>query len=93
MTMPNVADPSGIQAALARRLGIVLPNGQTPFDPMQFALPGTYAAPSDADQMAAQSDQSRQYAENMTLFNKPSNTNRRRSQNIQNADTSAKVIY
>lgn len=95
MTTPYPVDPSGIQAALARRLGVTLPNGQVPFDPLQFSLsPHIYASQDDNGNSAEQAAmQQRQYMQNMQMFNKPSNSNRKKSQNAQSADTSASVIY
>lgn len=95
MTMPYAADPSGIQAALARRLGVSMPNGQTPFDPLQFAgTPATYASQDDNGQSAESAAMNmRQYMENSQMFQKPSNSNRKKSQNLQTADTSPSVIY
>lgn len=95
MTMPNPNDPNGLQAALARRLGLVLPTGRSPFDPLQFAnSPRIYSdTDNNADQLYQQAQSQRQYAENSALFNKPSNANRKRSQNLKNADTSQAVIY
>jgi hypothetical protein len=94
MTSPNPGDV-GYSAALSRRLGLVLPSGQIPFDPLQFATPSIYATANDdaSQQIEQQAMGQRQYMENSQQFQKPSNVNRRGSQNLKNADMSAKVIY
>ena len=80
MTIPNYADPTGAYAAaIQRRLALQ----QQSADP----------AIQNSQQMAGQADNQRQYMENSQLFNKPTNSNRRKSQNAKDANTSAAVIY
>ena len=83
MTIPNYADPTGayaaaIQRRLALQQGVADPNGQ---------------AVANSEQLAGQADNQRQYMENSQLFNKPTNSNRRKSQNAKTANTNAAVIY
>ena len=81
MTIPNYADPTGAYAAaIQRRLAL-----QAGAQPDQ--------AVANSEQLAGQADNQRQYMENSQLFNKPTNSNRRKSQDAKTANTNAAVIY
>ena len=94
MTMPNPGDV-GYTAAIGRRLGLALPNGQNPVDLTQFTQPAVYATQGEdqSQQIEQQAMGQRSYLENSQQFQAPSNSNRRRSQNVKQADTSAQVVY
>ena len=59
---------------------------------MQAALARRLDIAQTGDQMAQSADQNRQYYENSALFQKPSNVNRRKSQNLKLAKVNPEII-
>ena len=59
---------------------------------MQAALARRLDIAQNGQEQAQSADQTRQYYENSALFQKPSNVNRRGSQNLQLAKTNPQII-